>query len=153
MAEQVRAGGRSALGEPSIAVLTIRLIGRLRAHHVTRLAAYGLSIPEANVLLHLQPGTSMPMTRLAALMGFDKSNLTTVMTKLERQGLVERDPDATDRRVRLMRLTGRGAETRRSLEDDLSRDSPLTRGLDDDDRRALERILARLAREDGEPGA
>src|SRR5947209_17184608 len=82
------AGGAAA---PSVAVLTIRLIGRLRAHHVARLAPFGLSIPEANALLHLQPGTSMPMTRLANLMAFDKSNLTTVITKLERRGLVERD--------------------------------------------------------------
>ena len=128
---------------PSLALLTIRLIGRLRAHHVARLAAFGLSIPEANVLLHLQPDVPMPMSRLAGLMGFDRSNLTTVMTKLERRGLVAPD-EAADRRVRLMRLTSDGVRVRDAVDADLSRDSPLTRGLDEADRAALARVLAGL---------
>ncbi len=138
--QPIDSGGESQ----SLAWLSIRLIGVLRAHHVARLAGFGLSLPEGNVLLHLQPETSMPMSQLADLMGFDKSNLTTVMTKLERRGLVGRDSTLADRRMRAMRLTDEGAKVRHALDAELSRDSPLTRGLDEADRQTLTRILLRL---------
>jgi DNA-binding MarR family transcriptional regulator len=77
--------------EPSLALLAIRMIGRLRSHHIERLAGFRLSIPEANVLLHLQPGEPMTMRHLAEVMGYDKSNLTGVMGKLEARGLVARN--------------------------------------------------------------
>jgi hypothetical protein len=88
-----------AVDEPEaqagLAFLTIRLIGRLRAHHVARLAVFGLSIPEANVLLNLHPGRAMPMRQLADLMAYDKSNLTGVMRRLEARKLVTADASGT----------------------------------------------------------
>ena len=132
----------------SLAVLTIRLIGRLRTHHVTRLAPVGLSLPEANALLHLHPGESMTMRRLADLMGFDKSNLTGVMAKLERRGLVARDDSMTDRRLRAMRLTDEGSALRRRIDADLTRDSPLLTGLSEAEQHDLNRLLLKLQLDD-----
>lgn len=130
---------------PSLAVLTIRLIGRLRSHHVARLAEAGLTIPEANVLLHLEPGAPMPMGRLAELMGYDKSNLTTVMAKLEARGAVVRD-EAADRRTRVMRLTSAGEDVRRRVDERLTADSPLLDGLAAEEQERLVELLRRLDR-------
>ena len=142
-----RVGGEpagSATGRASLAFLTIRLIGRLRAHHVARLAEFGLSIPEANVLLNLQPGRSMPMRQLADLMAYDKSNLTGVMARLQARGLVARDDEGSDRRVRSMLLTSAGEELRRALEVRLTADSPLLAGLDGDEQAEIVRLLGKL---------
>ena len=47
----------------------------------------------------------MPMGELAALLGMDPPNLTTVIDDLERSGLVERQAHPTDRRVKLVAAT------------------------------------------------
>lgn len=137
-----------AVDEPEaqagLAFLTIRLIGRLRAHHVARLAEFGLSIPEANVLLNLHPGRAMPMRQLADLMAYDKSNLTGVMRRLEARKLVTADASGTDRRVRSMVLTAAGEALRAGLDDRLSVDSPLLAGLDAAERDEMLRLLRKL---------
>ncbi len=143
--------GAGSAAQPSLAFLTIRLIGRLRAHHVTRLAEFGLSIPEANVLLNLQPGRSMPMRQLADLMAYDKSNLTGVMARLESRGLVTRDAEGTDRRLRSMLLTSAGQELRRALEARLTADSPLLAGLDADEQADILRLLGKLQLSEARP--
>lgn len=145
MTDAVPGRDRAAERDPaSLALLTIRLIGRLRSHHVTRLAAFGLSLPEANALLHMQPGEPMPMRRLADLMGFDKSNLTSVMSKLETRGLVSRDTTTTDRRTRAMVLTGAGGQVRRDIDAALTDGSPLLAGLGPRDRDRLVDLLRQL---------
>ena len=50
------------------------------------------------------------MRRLAATMHCEASNLTGLVDKLERRGLVERRTDPADRRVRVLALTEEGEE-------------------------------------------
>lgn len=52
---------------------------------------------------------------LAASIGADKTRLIPVLDDLERRGLVEREPDPDDRRVRLLDLTEAGRDMHRSL--------------------------------------
>jgi DNA-binding MarR family transcriptional regulator len=137
--------------QAGLAFLTIRLIGRLRAHHVGRLAEFGLSIPEANVLLNLHPGKPMAMRQLADLMAYDKSNLTGVMRRLEAHGLVTADASATDRRVRSMVLTPAGEQLRGRLDDRLSSGSPLLAGLDAGERDEMLRLLRKLQLAESRP--
>ena len=52
---------------------------------------------------------------LAALAGLDTSTLASVIDRLQGRGLIERQHSATDRRVRLLRLTAQGALTLATL--------------------------------------
>jgi DNA-binding MarR family transcriptional regulator len=144
-AKPAAGGDRSAAdGQASMALLTIRLIGRLRAHHVSRLAAHGLSLPEANALLHLRPEQPMVMRELAELMGYDKSNLTGVVAKLEARRLIERDQSRGDRRTRAVVLTSAGSALRTTIDEQLTRDTPLLAGLTVAQQRQLRELLGRL---------
>ena len=53
--------------------------------------------------------TPMTMGELATTLGIDAPYATLVVDELERQGLVERRPHPTDRRVRLVATTPSGA--------------------------------------------
>lgn len=49
---------------------------------------------------------------LATLLGCDKTNVTGVVDRLQRRGLLAREPDAQDRRITRIVLTPAGAELR-----------------------------------------
>jgi DNA-binding MarR family transcriptional regulator len=72
----------------------------------------GLSHFEYLVLatLSMTPLRRRRLSDLAELTGSGRSRLSNVVTKLERQGLVERDPDPDDGRSTLARLTESGWE-------------------------------------------
>ncbi|MFC3569129.1 MarR family transcriptional regulator [Paracoccus sp. TOH] len=94
------------------------------------LAAAGLTDATWVPLIHLQEtGGGITQKELALLVGVDGSSLVRVLDILARQGLVERRPDASDGRARLIHLTDLGrqrvAEIRRTLaagEDELLAD-------------------------------
>jgi len=60
-------------------------------------------------LIHLAPDSPTPMRELAAHFGFDGSYITSLVDDLERAGLAERRPHPTDRRVKTVALTAKGA--------------------------------------------
>ncbi|MFF0814782.1 MarR family winged helix-turn-helix transcriptional regulator [Rhodococcus sp. NPDC003318] len=70
---------------------------------------------------------------------------TEVVDRLEERGLVERIPDAHDRRATCVRLTGDGARTVRELEQARDADADdYFAVLSDEDRAELRRILTKL---------
>ncbi|MBR0673898.1 MarR family winged helix-turn-helix transcriptional regulator [Neoroseomonas soli] len=74
-----------------------------------RLAAMGLSDATWPPLIHLQEsGDGISQKDLAALVGIDGSSLVRLLDILVARGLVERRPDARDRRAKLIFLTGAG---------------------------------------------
>ncbi|MBD9527124.1 MULTISPECIES: MarR family winged helix-turn-helix transcriptional regulator [Paracoccus] len=95
-----------------------------------RLAAAGLSDASWVPLVHLrETGGGISQKELAALVGVDGSSLVRVLDFLCREGLVERRPDASDGRAKLIHLTPAGearvTEIRRELgraEDELLAD-------------------------------
>ena len=60
-----------------------------------------------------QPG--IDQRTLAALAGLDTSTLASVIDRLQARGLIERHHCASDRRVRLLRLTTQGQDTLSAL--------------------------------------
>ncbi|KAA2261314.1 MarR family transcriptional regulator [Solihabitans fulvus] len=80
-------------------------------------AKAGLDIRGALVLRALAPdlhGVQRTQLALGAAIGLDKTTLTTVLDRLEKQGLLTRKPDPSDRRVRIPEITdeGRAVEAR-----------------------------------------
>ena len=85
----------------------------------------------------------MPMCELAGLLGVGPPNLTVVIDDLERSGLVERQPHPTDRRVKLVVATRKGAALARRAQKILDRPPAALLDLPTDELETLVRILAR----------
>jgi DNA-binding MarR family transcriptional regulator len=121
-----------------------------------RAAGFGdIRPPHANVFAFV-PSGGIQVSELAQLSQVRKQTMAEVVEQLERMGYVERRPDPTDRRGRLVFLTERGQAVRpvgaaagRRVERDWARlTSPETiQAL----RGSLERVLAELGAED-DPG-
>src|SRR5262249_57213749 len=75
-------------------------------------AEFELSEPQCHVLRLMEPGAGVPMRRVVERLGCDASNVTGIVDRLEARGLVERTACPHDRRIRMVRLTPRGAEIR-----------------------------------------
>ncbi|MDA8046987.1 MAG: MarR family transcriptional regulator [Actinomycetota bacterium] len=117
---------------------------RLRQHWAAHAAALGLTAVQAKVLLRLIPGEAIPMRKLAAQLGYDASNLTTLVDRLAAHGALERQSDPTDRRVKALVLTREGERLRKQFWHNLVTDAgPLT-PLRETDLRNLIRLLTKL---------
>jgi MarR family 2-MHQ and catechol resistance regulon transcriptional repressor len=71
-----------------------------------------LSARQFWALQHLSERDGRPMVELGQLLLTDKSNVTGIVDRLEREGLVVRRPSSTDRRVMLITLTPKGRRLR-----------------------------------------
>ena len=79
------------------------------------LAKFDLNPPQAFLLRSLAPGTALPMCHIASALSCDASNVTNLVDRLEARGLIERQADAADRRVRNIVLTRAGVKLRVQL--------------------------------------
>ena len=84
-----------------------------------------------------------PMREVAAKMACDSSNLTGITDRLEERGLVRRDPDPEDRRVKLLVLTEEGEVLRREVIKRLGTPPPAFEAFSDRDLATLGRLLAK----------
>jgi DNA-binding MarR family transcriptional regulator len=102
----------------------------------------GLSFGKMRALRRIA-ARPMSMRELAALLGVDPPNLTTVVDDLERSGLVERRAHPTDRRVKLVAATPKGTALAQQAQEILGRPPA---GLVDLPSHDLENLVAILAR-------
>jgi DNA-binding MarR family transcriptional regulator len=63
----------------------------------------------------LDPDSPMAMNALAETLACDASNVTGVVDKLEARGLIARQADENDRRVKMLVVTKEGRDLRRKL--------------------------------------
>ena len=75
-----------------------------------RMAAAGLSLGRAKVLMRLAVHGPMNQATLAGLLGFAPRSVTETIDGLERDGLVTRTEDPRDRRARIVELTDAGRD-------------------------------------------
>jgi DNA-binding MarR family transcriptional regulator len=101
---------------PAMAAVVDRLLwlgGRLQALAAEVAASHGLTGQQAVLIRALdQP---KPMRAVAAHLRCDPSNVTGLIDRIERRGLVERATDPADRRIRLLALTAGGRKVRDGL--------------------------------------
>ena len=71
------------------------------------LAPTGLRATQVTLLVALARAGAIPFTRLAAMLGMDRTTLTRNLAPLERDGLLTLRP-GPDRRVKLATITGKG---------------------------------------------
>ncbi len=85
-------------------------------------------------------GEAVPMRDLADRLQCDPSNVTFLADRLEERGLIERRPDLSDRRVKLLALTAAGLAVRTRIVQAAATRSPLAR-LSPADQQRLCRLL------------
>jgi DNA-binding MarR family transcriptional regulator len=123
-----------------IPLLLATLVGQLRARHDSCAEESGLPAAQAAALVKLD-GTPLPMHELAERLGCHTSNATGIADRLAARGLVAREDDPADRRVKKVGLTPAGLAARDSiLRCAESHPSPLDR-LTAEQRRDLLQLL------------
>jgi DNA-binding MarR family transcriptional regulator len=110
-----------------------------------------LPLAQLRICTILQAGPRS-MTALGEELGISVSAVTQIADRLERAGLVERALESEDRRMKLLRLTGCGADLmRRRREMSVSRVEEVLERLDpaerEDSLRALRALLAASEKE------
>jgi DNA-binding MarR family transcriptional regulator len=73
-----------------------------------QMSGCGLSMARTKVLLRLREQGPVRQNALAADFGLSPHSITDIVDGLERLGLAERRPDATDRRAKLVAITEAG---------------------------------------------
>jgi DNA-binding MarR family transcriptional regulator len=120
-------------------------IGRWSA---TILAELELTEALGDVLWQLGAvGEAVPMRDLADRLQCDPSNVTFLADRLEERGLIERRPDLSDRRVKLLALTTAGLAVRTRIVQAAATRSPLAR-LSPADQQRLCRLLDKCLQPD-----
>ncbi|MET9628685.1 MarR family transcriptional regulator [Lentzea sp. NPDC006480] len=110
-------------------------------------AHHGLTAQQVKVLLILDEAP-LPMRRMAERLGAEPSNLTGVVDRLQARGLVERQADPNDRRVKLLVTTDDGAVMAKDLRERLRFARNPLADLDADQRHALRDLLRLMAGSD-----
>ena len=72
------------------------------------LRPFGLTNGQFSLLMSLNRPDPPPMGPVASLLAMDRTTLTAALKPLERRGLVEVSHHPTDRRNRILKLTGKG---------------------------------------------
>ena len=134
--------------EASAAALVERLLTvthGIRRRHNAALASYELSVPRGRLLMAMHQLGEPKMNELAASLDLNARTITTAVDTLEREGILERRPDPTDRRATRVLLTDAGRaqiaewqEFQRQLAERAM--APLSA----DERRALRRLLDKI---------
>ena len=141
-------GGNETV-EEEITDLFFAVIGRMKHHLVAAVGELGLTPQQAHALRCLVPGTPLPMRVLASELMCDASTVTGIVDRLEERGMVQRQPDPCDRRVKALVVTGAGAEARARLWERVHAEAPHVAALDLAERVLLRDLLAKIVQSEG----
>ncbi|BBE73824.1 MarR family winged helix-turn-helix transcriptional regulator [Oharaeibacter diazotrophicus] len=133
--------------EETLGFLVVDVARLFRHRFETALAAAGLGVTpgEARTLHHLAAAGPMRQSLLAQRLGVEPMTLVGFLDRLERAGLIARDPDPDDRRAKRIVLTDAAEAvlpTIRTVAAGVR--AAATTGLDGDEVAALRRALARM---------
>jgi DNA-binding MarR family transcriptional regulator len=106
---------------------------------------FGLTGIQAITLLMIDEDRPRPMKNFCAVFHCDASNVTGIVDGLERKGLVTRENDLSDRRVKVIKLEAAGKGMRRTILDRLDADNDfLFAPLSPEERSQFVNILEKL---------
>ena len=108
------------------------------------LARRNLTPNDSRSLMALDRKEGQPIGSLARLWHCDPSTATWVVDRLEREGLAERRPSPTDRRVKLVVRTARGEKVKSELMAEFYEPPEKLLALGSEDLVALKTLLSRL---------
>jgi MarR family transcriptional regulator, organic hydroperoxide resistance regulator len=108
------------------------------------LSAYGLTPSQFEILTVLSEEGAIPLNRLGERLCCACSNVTGIVDRLERDGVVKRERSQEDRRVILLDLTDKGREMWKSVPRGGCCGMMLDSVLDANEQSELQRILEKL---------
>jgi DNA-binding MarR family transcriptional regulator len=112
------------------------------AQHV--FAEFDITPSQADALRNL--GAPRSQRELAGCLAFDASSVTDIVDRLEERGLVERQIDPADRRIRRIVLTSKGHEFQTKLWARMLDGAPPLRALSVADQQTLRDLLAKIVK-------
>lgn len=130
------------------------LLAQVGAHAASkfseRIALIGLTPPDAGILRLLALSQGMSQQDLSARLGIHPSRLVSVLDELESRDLLERKPNAEDRRQYSLSLTNQGRETLAKI-GAVAREhqDALLSALNHDEREKLTELLQKIADAEG----
>jgi DNA-binding MarR family transcriptional regulator len=122
------------------------LLGRQRRLFLIAASELDLHPAQAGALLNL--ASPLPMNELAAVLACDNSNVTGLVDRLEARGLVARQANPNDRRVKRVVLTAAGTDLRRQLLERVSQPPAGLERLSPAEQRQLGDLLRRVVEDD-----
>ncbi len=121
--------------------LLLILFDQFREHAFACISAADLSIPHAAALLRLD--SPLSQRELADCLKYDASNITSIVDTLARRGLLERQIDPTDRRVRRLIVTAEGRTVIGQLRQRVLEEATVVSELDEHERAQLQALLTK----------
>lgn len=119
----------------------------IREHDLKSIASSGLCLSDfatLEVLLHKGP---LPVNLIGEKVQLTSGSITTAIDRLEKRGLVERQPSTSDRRIRLVHLTHSGQTLiERFFEQHLSALEKATSGLNQEEKTLLIGLMKKLGK-------
>ena len=129
-----------------LAALFTRISRRLIDAERPLLDARGMTMWQYIALTRLSRGSAPTQLELAQSLGYDKTRLIGLLDELERDGLITRERDPTDRRARVVEITAKGRERHAAVAADIrAMEAELLHGLTATQQRTLLTTLAKLA--------
>ena len=124
-----------------------RVMRRVYEHYDSRLSPFNLTTPQYMVFNALWMGDGITIGELGQRVALDGSTITGILDRMEKNGYVERRPNAEDRRSALVYLTEKAREVGPrviSFADEL--DAAIRKSFPAQDMAVFERVLRELGR-------
>jgi len=118
---------------------------KLSRYYNQRLSEYDLTVQKSLLLLEIPPEIGRNPRLLAKGLDLENSSISGLLDRLEKQGLIRRQPDPSDRRGVLIYLTPAGAQARqviKALVEEIDR--KLQEALSTDDIKFFRRIMTTI---------
>ena len=112
-----------------LAAMLAPLVRDLMAAEHPVLARHGLTMWGYIVLGALSDAPRSSQAALAEGIGADKTRIIATLDDLQRAGLITREPDPADRRVRLLAITSAGHRVRMAVQDEIQANEERVLGL------------------------
>lgn len=110
-----------------------------------RFAPLGLNLTQASIIAYVEEFGPITQTRIADHLRLGRAVIGSTIDRLQERDLLERHPDAVDRRVWLVSLTAQGRVTAARIAkiDEILR-AELRDGISREERQALASVMTRL---------
>jgi DNA-binding MarR family transcriptional regulator len=129
-----------------LAAMLHPLTRALVAAELPVLAEHGISMWGYVVLNALEDGPARTQAALAQAIGADKTRIIGTLDELQEAGLISREPDPADRRIRLLAISPDGRRVRAAAQADIqANEERVLARLDPADRRTFLRVAAVLS--------
>lgn len=137
-------------GPPGVAFLIAQIGAHAAQRFAERIAELDLTPPQAGLMRAIVRDPGRSQQAIAAELGTPATRLVAMIDGLERRGVLERRRNPDDRRLHAIHPTPEGMKLLgrlgRAAE---AHTADLTKALDDDERRQLRALLARIADQQG----